>query len=155
MNIRGNNMEFKFFILNFTFFSLFMGILFGSIFLVIISIIRKNLLFFKFFSIPFLLFLLLLCTFRIIFVCEFPFTKVINCTKILPVIQSFVRISILGKIDLFTILMITWFGIAFVKIIKYIYSYYCLRKTLKLLPATNNNKIYDILKKITGNNKNN
>lgn len=146
-------MEFKFFILTFSFFSLFMAILFGSIFLVIISIVRKNLLFFKSFSISFLLFLLLLCTLRIIFPFEFPFVRVINCTKILPAIQSLVRLPILGNITLFTLLMITWFGITFIKIVKYINSYYYLRKTLNLLPATTNNQMYDILKKVSGKKK--
>lgn len=130
-----------------------MSVFWVGIFVKVISLLRKQMLFLKYFSIYSLMMLLMLCILRLIFSFEFPFTKVINSEEILPFIQSFFCTTFIEivhiKVNLVLILAVIW-GIGVVRIIfKDIKTDYYFRQLLNFLPETNNRHLYDILANVS------
>ena len=72
-----------------TVFTLAMTVFWVSIFVKIISFLRKRMADMKYFSIYPLLLLLMLCILRVIFPLELPFTTIIRSKKLLPPVQIF------------------------------------------------------------------
>lgn len=114
--------------------------------------LRKHMMFFKYFSVFPLLFILLFCMLRILFPVELPFTAVINSTAILPFIQSFLCTPFFEygsiRISLLYIISLIWLSGTLFVLLKHGRRYYRLRQLLNFLPATDNEHIYEILNTI-------
>lgn len=138
--------------MDFTIFTLIMSIFWVSIFAKIISSLRKQMLFLKYFSIYPLLIVLLFCILRLFIPIEWPFTTIINSRKILPFIQtllctSFFQVGFI-KVNLALIISIVWgSGTVFI-IFKHIRDYFRFRHLLNLLPETENKHLYDVFLQI-------
>lgn len=138
--------------MTFTIFSLFIAVVWVSAFAKIASLLRKQMLFMRYFSIYPLLFILLFCILRLVISIELPYTKIINSVKILPALQAILCTPIiyLGShgLSLFQILLTIWISGAFVILIRHVREYYHLRSVLNLLPASNDMHLYDMLSKL-------
>lgn len=138
--------------MDFTVFTLIETIFWVSVFAKIISLLRRQMLFLKYFSIYPLLIVLLFCIFRLFLPIEWPFTTIINSRKILPFVQSLLCTSFLQvgfiKVNLMLILSIIW-GIGTIFIIfRHVIGYFRFKHLLNFLPETENRHLYDILQQI-------
>lgn len=136
----------------FTIFSLTLAILWTSIFIWLITPLRKRMFTLKYFSIYPLLALLLLCMARITLPAELPFTIVIDSTVFLPAIQTFFRkpIFTFGQINvnLNLISAFIWITGAIIIILRRIRDYLHFKRLLNLLPATSDEHLYDICEQL-------
>lgn len=135
----------------FTVFSLFTAIIWVSVFAKIISILRKNMLLYKFFSIYPLLLILFACILRLFFSIELPFTKTINSKIFLPFFQALISapLFLIGgfQITTFFFIAVVWVTFAAIRLVKSLISYFQLKRLLNFLPETKDNRFYQIIEK--------
>lgn len=141
--------------MDFTIFTFSIAIFWVSIFVKVVSLLRKQLLFLKNFSLYPLLMVFLFCIMRLFLSVELPFTRVINSQRILPFIQSFLCTSFLQiglvKINLVFIISFIWGIVAISIIIKHVRNYCRFRHLMDLLQKTENKHLYDVFSKVNKN----
>lgn len=143
--------------MQFTIFTLIITVLWVSIFIKLISLLRKQMAVLRYFSIYPLFILLMFCILRIVFPVELPFTRIINSRKILPLIQKFFYTPFISygyiKVNLTFILGMIWgLGTIFI-IFKRIRDYYRFKHLLNFLPASEDKHLYDTFSKANVNNQ--
>lgn len=144
--------------MEFTVFTLAMTVFWVSIFVKIISSLRKHMTAWKYFSIYPLLLLLMFCILRVIFPLELPFTTIIRSRKFLPLIQRilytpFYNIHGIG-ITVFHIILAIWMFRTGIILIKQANSYLHFRHTVNMLPETKDKHLYDVLDRARAGNLN-
>ncbi len=134
-----------------TIFTLIITVFWVSIFVKIISSLRKQMAVLNCFSIYSLLFLLMLCILRVIFPFGFPFTILIESEKILSPIQHFLctpfTIICGSDITVFRIILGIWILGAVVILTKQLHSARRFRHIVDILPAAKDKRLYHILGK--------
>ncbi len=134
-----------------TIFTLIITVFWVSIFVKIISSLRKQMAVLNCFSIYPLLFLLMLCILRVIFPFGFPFTILIESEKILSPIQHFLctpfTIICGSDITVFRIILGIWILGAVVILTKQLHSARRFRHIVDILPAAKDKRLYHILGK--------
>lgn len=134
--------------MQFDIFTLLMSIVWVSIFIQTISLLRRQMHFLHYFSISPLLLILLFCMARILFPVEFPFTKVIDSFRILPYIQSFLYYEMIRtdfiQLSVGSIIALVWISGIIFRIFKHIKSYYLFRRFVDFLPTADEEHVYDI-----------
>lgn len=134
--------------MQFDIFTLLMFIMWVSIFIQVISLIRRQMHFLHYFSISPLLLILLFCMARILFPVEFPFTRVIASFRILPYIQSLLYYEMIRtgfiQLSVGSIIVLVWISGIIFSIFKHIKSYYLFRRFVDFLPMTKEEHVYDI-----------
>lgn len=134
-----------------TVFTLLLSIIWVNVFVKVISLLRNQMAFLKTFSIYPLLIMLFLCTIRILFPIELPFTIPIKSKKILTSAFRVLYtpcINIAGaNIAILQILATVWIFGAITMLIRYILHYHKICHLVNLLPAASNPHLYDILTK--------
>lgn len=142
--------------MQFTIFTLVTTVLWVSIFIKLISFLRKQMVFLQYFSIYPLFILLFFCILRTILPIELPFTTIIISKKILPLIQKFFYTPIIHysyiKINLVCIMETTWALGTILLIFKHIRDYYHFKHLLNFLPASEEKHLYDIFSQSNVNN---
>jgi|GEM_PF-1243483 len=140
--------------MQFTIFTLAVAIFWVSIFAKVISSLRRQMLFLKYFSIYPLLLVLLFCILRLLLPVEWPFTIIINSQKVLPFIQTFLRTSFLQigflQVSLALVISVLWGSGTVSIILKRVRDYYRFRRLLDFLPETENKRLYEILSMVNG-----
>lgn len=134
-----------------TVFTLAMTVFWVSIFVKIISFLRKRMADMKYFSIYPLLLLLMLCILRVIFPLELPFTTIIRSKKLLPPVQIFLCTpfcNIFGfDIAVFHMILGIWGLGTGIILIKHAKAYLLFRHAVNIFPDTTNIHLYEILDK--------
>lgn len=134
--------------MQFTIFTLVTTILWVSVFIKLISLLRKQMAFLQYFSIYPLFILLFFCILRAVIPVELPFTIIIISKKILPLIQKFFYTPIIYsnyiKINLACIMGSVWTIGIIIIIFKRVRDYYHFKHLLNFLPASENKHLYDI-----------
>ncbi|MCM1257863.1 MAG: M56 family metallopeptidase [Roseburia sp.] len=142
--------------MEFTVFTLAMTVFWVSIFVKIISSLRKQMTSWKYFSIYPLLLLLMFCILRVIFPLELPFTTIILSKKLLPPVQRFLYTPFYSVVEiditLFHIILGIWAIGTGVILIKQAREYLHFRHTVDLLPESNDMRLYEILDKARAGN---
>lgn len=137
--------------MQFTIFTLTMTVLWASIFIKLISSLRRQMTVLPYFSIYSLFLLLLLCMLRIILPVEFPFTAVITSKSVLPLIQKILYTPFFHygyiNLNLAFLIAITWIMGAIIIILKQISNYYHFKHLLNFLPASEDKHLYHIFAK--------
>lgn len=127
-----------------TIFTLCMAIFWTGVFLKALPLLRDHMRVYP------LIFLLALCMIRILLPLEFPFTMVINSRKILPAVQSFFCAPFAHffhtDVTLYRCLMAIWIVGAAVSAIRHAAGRFRFRRTVSLLPVSDEKRLYDILK---------
>lgn len=132
-------------------FTVFTSFLWFNIFMLFVVLLRRQQKIYRNFSVGILLIAVILCISKMFFVFEFPFTVVINSTKIMTTVQyilsytvfsiSIPNIEIYISVgELFLIFSLT---VSVVIILKKIYRNVMLYKLFKFLPQTDNTYIVD------------
>lgn len=134
-----------------TVFTLAMTVFWVSIFVKIISSLRKRMAEMKYFSIYPLLLLLMLCILRVVFPLGLPFTILIKSEKILPLIQHFLCTpftTVCGiDITIFRVVLWIWALGAIIISVLQINASLHFRHIVELLPASKDRRLYNILDK--------
>lgn len=134
-----------------SFYSIFTAILCVTVFIKIISLLRKRMLYLQHFSLDTLLFLLLLCVLRLLFPLELPYTVILNSKKIMPAFQNFFQkplfLSDHVHIAPAHLLTTAWITGAAVLLIRRIWEYQTLKHVLFMFPVSNNKHLYHLLTK--------
>ena len=142
-----------------TVFTLAVSILWVSIFVKIISLLRNQMAFLKTFSIYPLLVMLLLCIIRILFPVTLPFTVYIHSSKIPAFIFRFLYapcIDIPGlesRVQVIQVLAAVWGIGAIIILIRYIWHYHTACRLVHLLPEVSDPHMYEILTRANGGQK--
>lgn len=142
--------------MEFTVFTLAMTVFWVSIFVKIISSLRKHMTAWKYFSIYPLLLLLMFCILRVIFPLELPFTTIILSKKLLPPVQRFLytpfcNIGEIG-ITIFHIILGIWALRTGIILVKQAKAYLHFRHTVDMLPETKDMHLYEILNRACAGN---
>lgn len=134
--------------MQFDIFTLLMSIVWVSIFIQSISLLRRQMHFLHYFSISPLLLILLFCIARMLFPVEFPFTRVINSFRILPYIQSLLYYEMIRtdfiQLSVGSIIALVWISGIIFHTFKHIKSYYLFRRFVDFLPPADEEHVYDI-----------
>ncbi len=121
-----------------TVFTFFLSIIWVSIFIKVISLLRNQMSFLKTFSIYPLLVMLLLCIIRILFPIKLPFTIIIESKKILACIFRFLFTPCIRspelEITVLQVLAAVWGIGAIIILIRYIWHYHTACRLVHLLP---------------------
>lgn len=140
-----------------TVFTFFLSIIWVSIFIKVISLLRNQMSFLKTFSIYPLLVMLLLCIIRILFPIKLPFTIIIESKKILACIFSFLFTPCIRSPELeitaLQVLAAVWGIGAIIILIRYIWHYHTACRLVHLLPEVSDPHMYDILTRANGGQK--
>ena len=140
-----------------TVFTFFLSIIWVSIFIKVISLLRNQMSFLKTFSIYPLLVMLLLCIIRILFPIKLPFTIIIESKKILACIFRFLFTPCIRspelEITVLQVLAAVWGIGAIAILIRYIWHYHTACRLVHLLPEVSDPHMYDILTRANGGQK--
>ncbi|WP_077609228.1 M56 family metallopeptidase [Clostridium sp. Marseille-P2415] len=137
----------------FTIFSITTSIVWVSIFVKSISILRKQMSFLRYFSIYPLILVLYICLIRLFFSIEFPFTKVIVSKKWLPLFQHalmtpIIPLDINYNLTLYEILFILWITVFIYRLYKITIENYRLYRLFQFLPESKDKRLQRILKQV-------
>lgn len=134
--------------MHFTIFTLAIAIFWVGIFAKIVSLLRRQMFFLKYFSLTPLLIILFLCVLRLFLPVELPFTVTINSQTMLPYIQNSLYTPLLQfgniNINLSIIIAFTWGAGTVSIILTDIRDYYRFKHLLDYLPITDDKQIHDI-----------
>ncbi len=134
-----------------TIFTLVVAIIWVSIFIKIISLLRKEMAVLKCFSIYPLLMMLMLCMVRAVFPVELPFTYVIELAEVLPKIQGFLcnPITNIADIDIsiYRILISVWILGAVIIMIRNLKRSICFWRSIQFFTVSQDIHLYDLLKR--------
>lgn len=141
-----------------TFFSIMISLIWVSIFAKTASILRKHMLFLRYFSIYPLLAILAICLLRLFFLFELPFTHVITSSQILPAIQHILHCPLLLignrlEFKLINFLITVWLLIAVKHFFVKLHSYYRFKRLLRFLPQAMDDRLYHILEKVQADSR--
>lgn len=141
----------------FSMFTLITAIIWISVFTQVISFVRKRMFFFRYFSIYPLLIMLLASILRITIPIEFPYSRILNSTVVLPLVQSFLNYTITRiwniQVTSASILLLIWMVPTVVIMIKRIAAYTKLRHLLRSIPATKEQRFQEILLQVGGGDR--
>lgn len=136
----------------FSIYSFMIAVIWVSLFATLITLLRKK--FFQFFSISAFICILVFCILRLFLFFELPYTHTINCRKVFPLIQSLLCSKIIKiyeiQITPSTILLFIWCTVMLKHWIKLFREYCCLKKTLNLLPTSQDPRLYNIFSQVEG-----
>lgn len=132
-----------------TVFTLLLSILWVSVFVKVISLLRNQMALLKTFSIYPLLIMLFLCLLRILLPIELPYTIPIKSKKILTSVFRILYapcIHIAGtNVTMLQILAAVWIFGAIIILVRYVHHYHKICHLIHLLPAVSDPHLYDIL----------
>ena len=135
----------------FSIYAVCIALLWVGIFITCISVLRKNSFFIKHCSIYTLFVLLITCITRILLPIEMPYTKALNFDKILPEIAGFFCMPLIQfrylTITPGLIIIFIWILPATFIIYRHIKEYLHFKHALDIMPATEDQHLYNIFEK--------
>jgi len=137
--------------------SIFVTILISSFLIILFCLLSKKTSYIQILGIPILLMLLLTIIVRALFPLEFPYTKVIFSTKLLPKIDTFLRAPLFAtlhfkNISLFSLIGVIWLTGIVISIIRLLRNQYCLTRLFKFCPVKTDIE-QDVFQKVTSEYK--
>ena len=135
----------------FSIYAVYIALLWVGIFTIGISVLRKNSFFIKHCSIQTLFVLFITCITRILLPIEMPYTKALNFDKILPEIAGFFCMPLIQfrylTITPGLIIIFIWILPATFIIYRHIKEYLHFKHALDIMPATEDQHLYNIFEK--------
>lgn len=130
-----------------TFFSLFMGLLSCSFFIVIIYILRKSGILVKEYGLNTLIALYLLCAVRIFLPFEFPFTQVIPIAWVMNPLRDIMvtHLSVISFLNILDIVLIIWLIGSLVCLYRVWYAYRNAKRIIQEFDTIENDEVKETL----------
>lgn len=138
--------------MNITVYSFLLAVLWCNIFVLILALLRQHTKSLMYFGLLPLVFLIVTTVIRLCFSIEFPFTRVIQSTKVFPAIQSFLmqRCFSLGsfQVRILTLLLAGWFLVSALRIGHFWIAWARQMKIISAYPQNSDEKTKEILERI-------